>query len=706
MFTLRFGEMPRDNVRLPNFSLFVALKNCFPWRNLGQVIYTKSMSEQSLMAQLNDLRARIREANYKYHVEDAPVISDEEYDALMAQLKRVEAEHPALVTPDSPTQLVGGAPQASFRTIRHPTPMMSLDNAFNQADIERFETSIRRTLAYKGDLEYVAELKIDGLSVNLFYEDGTLMWAATRGNGQEGEDITFNILGIPGIPKTIKNAPATLEVRGEVYLSKAEFARINTEREQLGEALFRNPRNAAAGTLRQLDAKVVAKRKLQAYFYGVGSWRSLNVKTQGGLLEWLESHGFRVSPVREIVKNASEVEALMERWRKERSKLEYDADGAVLKVNSLPLHEELGSTSRAPRWAIAYKFPAEEVATTLRDITWQVGRTGKLTPVAELEPRIIEGTEVSRATLHNPGYIEDLDLRIGDRVLVHKSGGIIPEILRVIADERPAGLKPYVIPTNCPECNSVLEMDGANLRCVNPACPAQQLERIIYFGSRTAMDIEGLAVKTVEQLAEANLVKGIPDLYDITKEQLLELEGFAKVSAQKLVDAIQTSKTRPLSRLLVALGLPHVGRRTATILERAFPSLEKLQAASIEDLEAIHDIGETTATAIYDALHTPFMAQLIAELKARGIDPQAEQVVIGDALKGKTFVLTGTLTESRDAVKARLESLGAKVGSSVSKKTDYVVAGEAAGSKLQKAEELGVKVLNEEGLKQLLQDLT
>jgi DNA ligase (NAD+) len=664
------------------------------------------MSQQNLIAQLNDLRSRIREANYKYHVEDAPVISDEEYDALMAQLKAIEADHPELITPDSPTQLVGGAPQASFNTIRHPTQMMSLDNAFNRADIERFEASIRRALAYQGDLEYLAELKIDGLSINLFYENGTLLWGATRGNGQEGEDVTFNLLGIAGIPKTIKNAPTTLEVRGEVYLSKAEFERINAEREELGEPLFRNPRNAAAGTLRQLDAKIVAKRKLQAYFYGVGSWRSVSARTQSGLLEWLEKSGFRVNPLREVVKNADEVETLMERWRKERPRLEYDADGAVLKVNSLPLHEELGSTSRAPRWAIAYKFPAEEVATTLKGITWQVGRTGKLTPVAELEPRIIEGTEVSRATLHNPGYIGDLDLRIGDRVLVHKSGGIIPEILRVLLDERQEGLVPYEIPTHCPECNSELVMDGANLRCVNPACPAQQLERIIYYGSRTAMDIEGLAVKTVEQLVEAGLVKGIPDLYDLTQEQLLELEGFAKVSAQKLVDAIQDSKNRSLARLLVALGLPHVGRRTATILERAFPSLDKLQSARAEDLEAIHDIGETTAIAIYEALHNPFMEQLIDELQARGIDPKAEQIVLGDALKGKTFVLTGTLSESRELVKARLESLGAKVGSSVSKKTDYVVAGESAGSKLQKAEELGVKVLSEEGLTQLLQDLS
>jgi DNA ligase (NAD+) len=659
------------------------------------------MSE-TVLAVIQDLRNRIREANYRYYIENTSTISDEEYDALINTLKDLEAQHPEYLTPDSPTQQVGMAPQASFKTIKHPTPMMSLDNAFNQNDIERFEASIRRTLAYQGELDYVAELKIDGLSINLFYENGTLIWAATRGNGQEGEDVTFNLLGIEGIPKTLKNAPTTLEVRGEVYLSKSEFERINAEREEQGEALFRNPRNAASGTLRQLDAKIVASRKLQAYFYGVGSWRDLNVKTQNALLEWLSSHGFRVNDMREVVRSAEGVEGLMEKWRKLRPELEYDADGVVLKVNALQLHDELGSTSRAPRWAIAYKFPAEEVATTLKAITWQVGRTGKLTPVAELEPRIIEGTEVSRATLHNPGYIQDLDLRIGDRVLVHKSGGIIPEIIKVILEERPSGLVPYVIITHCPECNTELEMDGANLRCMNPACPAQQLERIIYYASRTAMDIEGLAVKTIEQLSEANLVKSIPDLYDLTVEQVLDLEGFAKKSAQNLIDQIDMSKTRPLSRLLVALGLPHVGRRTATILERAFPSLEALQQARVIDFEAIHDIGETTAKAIYKALHTPFMEKLISDLQARGINPQAEQTVVSDALKGKTFVLTGTLTESRDVVKARLESLGAKVGSSVSKKTDYVVAGESAGSKLQKAEELGVKVISEDDLNQLL----
>ena len=481
-----------------------------------------------LLNTLNDLRSRIRNANYKYYIENTSSISDQEYDALINRLKDLETQYPEYLTPDSPTQQVGNAPQASFKTIKHPTQMMSLDNAFNQTDVERFEASIRRTLAYQGPLDYVAELKIDGLSINLFYDHGSLMWAATRGNGQEGEDVTFNLLGLEGIPKTIKDAPATLEVRGEVYLSKSAFERIDTEREEAGDALFRNPRNAASGTLRQLDAKIVASRKLQVYFYGVGSWRDLKVKTQVELLEWLSTHGFRVNDMREVVGSSEGVERLMETWRKLRPSLEYDADGVVLKVNTLQLHDELGTTSRAPRWAIAYKFPAEEVATNLKDIAWQVGRTGKLTPVAELEPRIIEGTEVSRATLHNPGYINDLDLRIGDRVLVHKSGGIIPEILKVILEERPQGLVPYEVPTNCPECNCQLIMDGANLRCTNPACPAQQLKRIIYYTSRTAMDIEGLAVKTIEQLSEANLVTSIPDLYDLRVEQVLELRALPK----------------------------------------------------------------------------------------------------------------------------------------------------------------------------------
>ena len=651
---------------------------------------------------INDLRQRLREANYKYHVESAPTISDEEYDALLARLKALEAEHPDLLTPDSPSQQVGAAPQSSFRTIEHPTQMMSLDNAFNETDVERFEASIRRTLAFEGDLEYLAELKIDGLSVNLYYENGVLVWAATRGNGRSGEEVTFNLWGVGGIPKRLDVAPPSLEIRGEVYLSRSEFARINAEREEAGEFLFKNPRNAAAGTLRQLDVKVTASRNLQAYFYGVGSARALPVTTQSELLEWLSAQGFRVNPERQLVSSVDEVETLLREWRELRPTLDYDADGVVLKVNSLHLQDELGATSRAPRWAIAYKFPAEEVATTLLEITLQVGRTGKITPVAELEPRLLEGTEVARATLHNPGFIRDLDLRVGDRVVVHKSGGIIPEITQVLTEERPEGLEPYAFPTDCPVCHAPLVEDGANLRCVNPSCPAQRLQRITYYASRTALDIEGLAGKTVERLVEAGLVANIADLYILKKEDLLALEGFAEISADNLLAELERSKTPALPRFLVGLGLPHVGQRTAATLARAFGSVEALSGATVEELAALHDIGTTTAEAVYDALHQEDTVALLEALRERGVNPQAAAQPVAKTLQGKTFVLTGTLQEPRAAVQARLEALGARVASSVSKKTDYVVAGENAGSKRDKAETLGVQVIDETELRDVL----
>ena len=650
---------------------------------------------------VNDLRWRLRVANYKYYVEAAPEISDEEYDALLDRLKGLEADHPDLVTPDSPTQTVGAAPQSSFRTIRHPHPMMSLDNVFNAEDVEKFEASIRRSLAFEGELTYLAELKIDGLSINLLYEKGVLVWAATRGNGVEGEEVTFNIWGVEGIPKRLEGAPERLEVRGEIYLSKSEFARINAEREEAGEPLFKNPRNAAAGTLRQLDVKVTAGRKLQGYFYGVGTVDGLRVETQEGLLEWLSARGFRVNDRRKLVQSA-EVETLMNEWRELRPTLDFDVDGVVIKVNNLRLQEELGATSRAPRWATAYKFPAEEVATKLLDITLQVGRTGKITPVAELEPRLLEGTEVARATLHNLGFIRELDLRVGDRVTVHKSGGIIPEITEVLMGERSEGLEPYPFPETCPACESTLIEDGANLRCVNPSCPAQQLQRITYYASRTALDIEGLAGKTVELLINAGLVKTIADLYTLKKEDLLELEGFAELSATNLVTQIEVSKTKSLTRFLVGLGLPHVGQRTAAVIARFFPSVEAVRGASVEDLAALNDIGETTAQAVFDALHQPDMVELLGTLQRYGIKPKAERALTSDALRGKTFVLTGALSEPRPAVQARLEGLGARVASSVSKKTDFLVAGESAGSKLTKAESLGVTVLDEQELETLL----
>lgn len=654
---------------------------------------------------LNDLRARLRQANHEYYVLQNPLMSDQEYDSLLAELNAIEEAHPELITPDSPTQTVGATPQASFRTIRHPNPMMSLDNAFSKSDLEDFEHRIRRNLGYDGPIDYLLELKIDGLSINLLYENGVLVWGATRGNGQEGEDVTFNLLSLPGIPQRLPDAPPQLEVRGEVYLSRHEFERINAEREEAGEPPFKNPRNAASGTLRQIDSRITASRNLQAYFYALGDSRAAGVRTQAELLSWLEMRGFRVNPARERVQGIRMAEEVIERWTRTRGDLPYDVDGVVIKVNDLHLQEELGRTSRAPRWATAYKFPAEEVATTVHQITLQVGRTGKITPVAELEPRLIEGTVVSRATLHNPGFIAMHDLRVGDRVLVHKSGGIIPEVIRVLREERPEGLEPYVFPSVCPACGDELIQDGANLRCVNPSCPAQVLQRLIHYASRQALDIEGLAERTLQLLLDEGLVHSIPELYDLTPEMLTPLDGFGELSANKLVQEIARSKTKSLERFVFALGLPHVGRRTARLLAQAFGSLSRLREATLEELVALHDIGDVTARGIHEALQQDGMREMLDELQKRGVAPvTSEGAVQGDGLKGLTFVLTGTLAEPREAVKARLESLGARVGSSVSSKTDFLVAGEAAGSKLAKAEALGVKVLDEPGLKRFLDE--
>ena len=654
---------------------------------------------QEITIQLNDLRDRLREANYQYYVLQDPLINDQEYDSLLRQLIKIEETHPELITPDSPSQIVGDNPQASFRTIKHLQPMSSLDNAFNSEDIEDFETRIARVLASDQNLEYLAELKIDGLSINLRYQDGVLVWAATRGNGIEGEEVTFNVLGIEGIPRRLSNVPTNLEVRGEIYLSKETFEQMNKEREEKDEPLFRNPRNAASGTLRQHDPKVSASRNLQIFAYGVGLPREVGVSTQVDLLAYLTDKGFRINPQQETVKGIENIETLMKCWLDIRPKLEYEVDGVVLKVNDLSLQEELGMTSRAPRWAIAYKFPAEEVATTLLAITWQVGRTGKLTPVAELEPRILEGTTVSRATLHNPEFIAKLDLCLGDRVIIHKSGGIIPEIIKVLTKERPKDSTDYKPPTKCPECQARLAKDGPNLICTNPACSAQIFERIKHFVSRKAMDIDGMAGKTLESLMSAGLIKTIPDLYGLTAEQVEVLEGFAELSAKNLIAQLESSKTHSLEQFIFALGLPHVGERTGRVLARAFPSIPKLTAAKPEDFEALHDIGKTTAEAVYNALHQTSMLSMLQELQDKGVNPKApENASQGDALKGSSFVLTGTLSRPRNEIKKELENLGARVSSAVSKKTSYLVAGENAGSKLAKAQELGIKIIDEDGL--------
>ncbi|MDR9391432.1 MAG: NAD-dependent DNA ligase LigA [Trueperaceae bacterium] len=660
---------------------------------------------RAVHARAADLRRRIEAANHAYFVEDAPILSDAAYDALVRELQALEDAHPELRSETSPTQRVGAEPSGDLRTLTHGVPLYSLDNAFEDAELDAFAERIHRTLGSDDVLTYACELKIDGLSVNLRYEGGELAWAATRGNGREGEEITPNARTIPSIPTHLDGVPDVLEVRGEIYLAKDVFARINAAREEAGEAPFRNPRNAAAGTVRQLDASVARRRNLQAFFYGVGRPENLPVGSQAELLDWLEAKGFPVNPDRATVRGLDGARDVILRWTDARSDLPYDADGVVIKVNDLTLQRELGTTSRAPRWAIAWKFPAEEKRTTLRAITVQVGRTGKITPVAELDPRMLEGTEVTRATLHNPGFVHDLDLRVGDTVVVHKSGGVIPEVLRVVGEARPDDAAPWVTPERCPACDAALIEDGANLRCINPDCPAQRQERLQHYASRKALDVEGLGERSVAQFLDAGLVRSIPDLYDLDAEALTDLEGWGATSAANLVAELDRARTPDLAAFLVGLGLPQVGPATADALARRFRTLDAILAADLADLEAVPDVGEATARMVRDALDADAMRATLDGLRARGVWPEARSDAgTSDALDGLTFVLTGSLSRPRDEVKDRLEAAGARVTGSVSKKTDYVVAGEDPGSKADKAASLGVPVLDEAGLVALLDE--
>jgi DNA ligase (NAD+) len=649
-----------------------------------------------------ELRASIKRANDLYYLSDAPEISDAEYDSLMFELKKLEAERPDLVTPDSPTQKVGTVLGATFAPVKHPNPMTSLDNAFGQSDLENFEDRINNVMGVKGvTREYMMELKIDGLSINILYKAGKLVWAATRGDGETGEDVTANVLTIPSIPRTLPQA-LDLEVRGEVFLSREEFARINADLEETGAAVFKNPRNAAAGTLRQKDPSKTASRNLKAYFYAIGSHRGLPIQTQFGLLEFLSKLGFSVSDQSEVVTGAAGIEAYHAKMTKIRSTLEFDADGSVAKLNDLRLQDEVGFTSRAPKWAIAYKFPAEEVATKLLAITIQVGRTGKITPVAELEPRLVEGSEVSRATLHNQDFMVALDLRLGDRVVLRKAGGVIPEIVKVLINERDAHSAPFEFPTNCPACGSELVKTGAHHFCRNDACKAKEFERIRHFVSRDAMDIQGLGDERINQLLEAGLVKDVADLYALEVEKVAALDRMGEKSAVKLVDQIQASKSRELSRVIYGLGMNMVGDKVSNLLERNFPDLPAIQSATLEQFSSISGMGDTIAASIVDGLNLPRIKALIGKLEAAGLNLTSNAKPIGTQLAGLAFVITGSLTKSRDEIQKHLEENGARVTGSVTKKTNYLIAGEAAGSKLDKAEELGVSVLNEAQLEALL----
>jgi DNA ligase (NAD+) len=663
------------------------------------------------------LRAELRRHEHLYYVLDAPEITDAEYDALMNELKRVEAAHPVLLTPDSPTQRVGGKPAEGFQKVRHSRPMLSLDNAYNAEELADWDRRVRE-LAGPLPVEYTAELKLDGLSVALHYqaaEDGVarLQTGITRGDGQVGEDVTSNIRTIRSVPLSIpaerlKKAglPPTFEVRGEVVMPEAAFLRLNEEREQQGLAPAVNPRNAAAGTLRTLEPSIVANRRLVffAYFLLIGG--EYLEQGQAATLDALTALGFRVNPHRERVGSLEGMMHFIDAAEAKRATLGYEIDGVVIKVDSHATQQRLGYTGRAPRWAIAYKFTAKSGTTQVREITVQVGRTGKLTPVAELTPVFIGGTTVSRATLHNADFIERLGLKLGDWVKVERGGDVIPKVVEVIADaDHPRGTQAFEFPTQCPECKStVVRVEGeVDYRCVNANCPAKLRESLLHFGRRSVMNIEGLGDAVVQQLLDRGMVRSVADLYTLTKDQLAGLDRFAEKSAQTLYEETEKSKRAGLARVLMGLGIRFVGERTAELLAQEFGTIEALAAASADDLERVEEVGPRISQAILEFFAQPANLALIQALKDAGVDMTAEKKKRSAQLAGLTFVLTGTLpTLTREEAKQRIETAGGKTAGAVSKKTNYVVAGEEAGSKLDKARELNVPILDEAGLLTLL----
>jgi DNA ligase (NAD+) len=667
-----------------------------------------------------ELSAELRRHEHLYYVLDAPEISDAAYDALMNELKQLEAAHTELVTPDSPTQRVGGKPAEGFRKVAHSRPMLSLDNAYSTEELAAWDTRCRE-LAGPLPVEYVAEYKLDGLSVALRYApaDGgaRLTTGITRGDGQTGEDVTSNIRTIRSVPlrisaETLKRLrlPQEFEVRGEVVMPEAAFLRLNEEKEQQGLALAVNPRNAAAGTLRTLEPSIVANRRLEFYAYfllvEIEGRSEYWPQGQRATLDALAALGFRVNPNHELVASVEQMTRFIDEADAARSALGYEIDGVVLKVDSHATQQRLGYTGRAPRWAIAYKFTARSGITQVNAITVQVGRTGKLTPVAELAPVFIGGTTVSRATLHNADFIERLGLKLGDTVKVERGGDVIPKVVEVLEDAgHPRGKQPFVFPSECPECHSaVVRAEGeVDFRCVNADCPAKLRESLLHFASRGVMNIEGLGEAVVQQLLDRGLVHSVADLYSLTEEQLTGLDRFAEKSARSLVEEIDRSKTAGLARVLMGLGIRFVGERTAVLLAEEFGSIEALRAASAEELERVEEVGPRISQAILEFFAQPANLALIHSLQEAGVVMTADKKQRSTQLAGLTFVLTGTLpTLTRDEAKARIEAAGGKTAAAVSKKTSYVVAGEEAGSKLDNARKLNIPVLDEAGLLALL----
>ena len=673
------------------------------------------MAKQGAAAsqQIEKLREEIRRHEDLYYVQDNPEISDAEYDALLDKLQKLEQQNPDQITPDSPTQRVGGKPAEGFSQVVHRRPMLSLDNSYNLEELRAFDQRCQR-LADGKRVDYVAELKIDGLSLSLHYEKQLLVRGVTRGDGRIGEDVSLNARTIRSIPlklraeiANLKSAGADLEVRGEAFIPRKVFERINAEREEQDEPRFANPRNAAAGTIRQLDPKITASRKLEMFAYDLLAGERKPFSTHWDALNWLESAGFKVSPERKLCHTIDEVIEFAATIEARRDDLDYEIDGLVVKVNSTALQDEFGTTNKAPRWAIAYKYAARQATTQVLSIHVQVGRTGALTPVANLEPVVLAGTTVARATLHNPDEVKRLGIRIGDWVLIEKGGDVIPKVLKVIESKRTGEEKPFSMPKKCPVCGGEISKPEGEVvsRCVAADCPAQLMGRLLHFASRRAMRIEGLGESLVDQFVASGKVHDAGDLYSLTLDDIASLERMAKKSASNLLAQIEASKHRELSNLIYALGIRHVGDRTATTLARQFGSLEALSKATVEELDDVPEIGLTVAQSVRDWFDDPGNVELCKRLTAAGVRTEMEQTSepVDETLAGKLFVLTGTLSEyNRDEARAAIEARGGRVTSSVSKKTDYVVAGEEAGSKLDKAKELGVSVIDEAAFTQLL----
>jgi len=669
---------------------------------------------QTLAKRAAELRATIDEHNRKYYVEAKPSISDREFDKLLQELIDLEKKHPELVTPESPTQRVGGAPIDGFAKVKHLAPMMSIDNSYDAADLRKFDADVRKG-AGPGEIAYSVELKIDGVSISIVYEDGLLKTGATRGSGEIGDDVTHNLRTIPGIPLRLnsKKPPKLFEVRGEIYMTRAELVRINAQKVAAGEDPYANTRNLTAGTLKQLDPRESAKRKLRLFAYGTGAMDGVEIATQRELFDKLREFGFPVNDSTVFCATVDEVLAQVDIWNTKRHDLPYDTDGLVVKLDRFDQRKRLGATSKVPKWAKAYKFEAEQGITKLHNVAFEIGKYGELTPVAEFDPPVqLAGTQVRRASMHNASWVEKRDVRLGDTVVVEKAGEIIPQVVSVVLEARPANAKPLVWPTTCPVCGAPVEKDETAISygfyCSDVGrCPAQVTKRIVGFARRERMDVDGLGDEVAKQLVDSGLVKSVTDLYGLTEKQLLTLEKFGKTKAKNLLTGIENSKQRGLARLLPSLSIYGVGGSMSDLVVEEFSSLDAVVAASKDDLAKVKGVGPKRAENIYDFFHCDTGETLVIELKKLGLKLTHDKKVVAlgtQPLLGKTVVVTGSLVNyDRITIEARIKDLGGKSSGSVSKKTDYVLAGAEAGSKLTKAKELGVRVLTEDEFEKLAQ---